>query len=718
MDEGGSKEEKSGAELEKIKKLKLREKWKQFCECEEVVSIDTINAIGRITDDVIAAEDNAPSTDELDEDLENEYEKLNDLLDLSYDSYSLTAIKAELPACIKYGIRSGLTHSNMLKFSPFSRGHQGGAIAIAAFATTAIYKSRCWNESVIDQIIEDGDTFYCESYKDVKTTDRRHLSILDLKRIVCVQKKFNVHITIKDPSYAGKFRSHDPTELHLIKALELFFKRYNSGILTSPVLNLAIWKDSRYFSIFDGQARKENCEPAKNGEDGSAKLFLVKDLIGVYFIILEKSNVKNEPFVIYPISISGILPSSLIDVLDEPEKSLGKPQRRPSGYKIQEKFRAVIQGSYHLTHPVIPEILRGRGHLIIALAAIVYSCLVNTNKWTTALIDLIFNQSNIYLIDLARALDKNLADKEFELRLDDIMGDLILGVYSAKIKLQQNIIPGSGKKKGKLAIDSGIREFFATQRAGILDIKKFYYAIWKQNDTYYFMDPFACDEEGFRIDYSVERKKINGARDAACVTMNSSINQMVETILENTLSKDKDPFFIHGIKVLYVKTGTVHEGPFEKIIYRERDTNRRPLAPLIESSKEIVEKKLDMTPTIRYELDKYYDAETQFPELMKNASQYMLRENEPRTFVTASYNVVNPHRLIVQGTKNCLHPDYKIRHRGRQGLIIALVALTYRKLKDPSEWRNIDLDQIVDIGNKSYEDVINWIKDGKPKLKD
>lgn len=124
MEEGDPRGEKTHAELEKMKKLQLREKLKQLEKCEKIVSAETINAVGRITEDVIAAENNAPSTDELDENLRNEYEQLYDLLDIHHDTYSLTALKAELPSCVKYGLRSGLTHMNMLKFSPLSRGHQ------------------------------------------------------------------------------------------------------------------------------------------------------------------------------------------------------------------------------------------------------------------------------------------------------------------------------------------------------------------------------------------------------------------------------------------------------------------------------------------------------------------------------------------------------------------------------------------------------------------
>lgn len=101
-----------------------RQKLKQLAECDEIVSSETVNAIGRVTDVVRAADDNAPSSDELDEDLEEQYEELNLYLDLPNDTYSLTAIRPQLPTCVRYGVRAGMTHINMPKFSPLSRGHQ------------------------------------------------------------------------------------------------------------------------------------------------------------------------------------------------------------------------------------------------------------------------------------------------------------------------------------------------------------------------------------------------------------------------------------------------------------------------------------------------------------------------------------------------------------------------------------------------------------------
>ncbi|XP_033335489.2 uncharacterized protein LOC117225822 [Megalopta genalis] len=761
---------KSVVELDREKKVEYKTKLTLLAECDEIVSEETVNAVGRVTENVRAADDNAPSSDELDEGLEEQYKDLNFFLDLPDDTYSLTAIRPELPTCVRYGVRAGLTHINMPKFSPLSRGHQGGATAIAAFATTTVYKSRCWNEAVIDQIIEDGDSFYCESYKEISTDDRRLLTILHLGRTLCVQNKLTVNVTIEDAAYAGKFRSSEPTELHLVKALELFFKRYKAGILCSSVLNIALWKDTKYFNIFDGQARKENCEPAADGLSGTAKLFLVRDLIGVLFIILEKSQVGNEPFVLYAIAISGVDHyTKPIAVVDTEKIYAHAVERRPSSYKVQDKYRAVLQGSYHIMHPALPALVRGRTHMIIALASLVYSRLVNGNKWTSGLVDLIFNQSNIYFVDLVRVLDKDLADPEFELKMDDAMGDVILGVYSAKVKIRTNVVPGYGQKRGKVAFDTGFREFFESQACGLLEIKGVYYAIWRHDDTYYYMDPYACDDEGFRSGTA----EIDGSYkpgEAACVTMNSSINQVLETIMENTGSRDRDPFIIHGVRVLYVKTGVTPGGPLEYVIYREKGTNRRPQAPPVAvAAKSLgkIDEVPDMTPTIRPQLLRLKDAVVQVPPLMKEAEMYMMTDEEPRSYVILppeeeepvqelgeeeeeeleagrkdweemeeeeepekvpeeppvqrvirGYRKVGPYRLVLQGSKNCLDDSFEVRSRGKQGLMAALVAIAYRKLKDPKRWRNVDVDQLIDVGDKTYGEVIEWIRKGSPAMAD
>lgn len=115
---------KSVVEIDRERKQIIRGKLKQLAACDAIVSDETVNIVGRVTDVVRAADANAPSSDELDEDLEEQYTDLNYFLDLPNDTYSLTEIRPELPACVRYGVRAGLTHINMPKFSPLSRGHQ------------------------------------------------------------------------------------------------------------------------------------------------------------------------------------------------------------------------------------------------------------------------------------------------------------------------------------------------------------------------------------------------------------------------------------------------------------------------------------------------------------------------------------------------------------------------------------------------------------------
>lgn len=111
-------------ELNGGRKQLFRDKLRQLAECDEIVSTETVNAIGNVMKDMEMAENNVSSSDEFDEDLEEEFQNLNDILDLPHDTYSLTEIKPELPSCVKYVMRSGVAHLNMPRFSPLSRGYQ------------------------------------------------------------------------------------------------------------------------------------------------------------------------------------------------------------------------------------------------------------------------------------------------------------------------------------------------------------------------------------------------------------------------------------------------------------------------------------------------------------------------------------------------------------------------------------------------------------------
>ncbi|CAG5103475.1 Protein of unknown function [Cotesia congregata] len=659
------------------------------------------------------AEVNVSSDDEIDEDLEAEYLRLNRILDLPADSYSFTKLKTNLKLN-KYDTRSGTTHMFMHKFSPFSRGLQGAAIAISAIATTGLLKAHLWNESVIDQILEDGDTYYCASYKHLGVKDRRSLTVCDLKESFVVQHTHQARVLISDAVYTGLFNPETPTDLHIIKAIKLFFDDYPSGILTSARLNVSIWQDSsddnNNYCVFDGQPRSEDLEP---DPEGVAKLMILPNLASVLCLILEKSNLNKDYFVLYPIKIASILRiDNEFDLFsrdneNKNEKSMPREIKRyPSGYDIQGP-RALVRASIHLTHANVPEIIRGHSHLIIALSAIIYSRLINANKWTASVIDLIFNQSQIYFVDLLRALGKKI-DELFSLTVDQILTDVFLGVYKAKLKITENVVPGQAKKgkgKGKLTLETGIREFFGTCDCGVLEIKKIFYAFWKTGEKFYFFDPFGCDGQGFRVDATdaasddpriVER--FNTA--VACVTMHTAIGELVEIIRENTASTEKDPFILHGVKVLYVTAGA--EGFQNEVIYREPKTNRRPEpnVELVPCNGGIRKEIVDDNPKPRAFAERTGDKANQWPELIENAEAFVM----PRVGLDDSggkgFRVVNSKRLILHGSKNCFAGDYQESLRGKQGLLMAIVAMAFSKVKDPSLWTGYDLDNVLDVGNR------------------
>lgn len=104
--------------------MESRNKWlMELAECDKVISNKEIDKLGWTANEVTEANENV-SDDEVDEDLETERHRLNKILGLPADTYSLTRIQTKLQNDAKYGIKSGHTHMNMIKFSPLSRGLQ------------------------------------------------------------------------------------------------------------------------------------------------------------------------------------------------------------------------------------------------------------------------------------------------------------------------------------------------------------------------------------------------------------------------------------------------------------------------------------------------------------------------------------------------------------------------------------------------------------------
>ncbi|KAL7291065.1 hypothetical protein TKK_0015198 [Trichogramma kaykai] len=709
--EGAQKKAKDDPRKSKVDQRKsISEKIERLCKCKKILSLHDMHDFGNL------AKYPPPTPrptiqqpcDECKDEAQATYAKLHKALAIPYDPHTFVTVKTDLSACPKFEIRAGTKHMKSEQYSVLSCGFQGVAIAGAAIATSYHLKPTCWNNEVIDQVLDDGDLWFCESYKDIKTSDRRRVTLRDLRVSLSVQNEHQVTLDVGDPVYTGTFRSENMTIMHVARALLLFFDNYSSAVLTSSVLNVAMWRTGNKYNFFDGQARCTNGEViAKPNEDGdSAKLIIVDSVDALLHFILEKSNVNNESFVIYSVRVGKSMPLDSLPT-EEELREMDKPMIRTDGFIVREKYRAVLQGTYHLEHHFIVEELRTRSHLTFALGALIYTKLVQSRNWTKTLLDLILNQSNIYLIDLARALDKRL-DETFQLTVDELLGDVILGVYTAKIKVEENVVPG--QTKGKVTIDVGIRTFFETYTHGVIELKGIFYAVWRVNHKYYLLDPFACDEDGFRVDPNDEESQEKYKTASACVTMNSSLDQLLEVLMKNNDTKDKDPFVIHGITVLYI---TVGDGSNDEVIYRDPNTKRRP-EPEEEKEPEITECEIvDTDPKPRPQEGLTVEEVIQYPDLMERVDKFITSYEETvssELVKIKDYKIVNPSRIILRGTKNLSDKDFKPENQGQQGIITAITAVAQGRLSCTTKWDPAVIDQIIVSSNDIYGQLVDHIE--------
>ncbi|KAJ8688590.1 hypothetical protein QAD02_024385 [Eretmocerus hayati] len=641
-----------------------------------------------------------------------------------HHSYS-QAFKINLPGSIKYAIRSGTLHMGMDRFCERGRGYQGPGIGIAAIVTSHVEEAPRWDEFTVDQVVKDGDRYCIASAKEKSIEDPSLITVEHMSRRIDIRNRYRGYLDIGEPQYIGQFRSEDSRILHVAKALELFFSTYDAGVMTSKVLNIGIWRSSGYYNIFDGQARLDNCEIPKRPEDkGSAKLIILQNLMAVVFVILEKSNVKNEMFIMYPVSVLRI---SKFCEIDE------KFEELEFGSKSKQLFQSIVRSTYHLHHTLLPVEFHGRGQLPLAMTAIIYSKFVPSANWSSLLVDLIFNQSSVYLTELSRLLEKPL-ESDFELSVKEIPEDVVIGVYRSKIKIAENAVPGETKEK--LSLQDGVREFFSKNSVGIIELDNMFYAMWRDNKKYYLFNPLACDEKGVRVDSSDPESKHKYDEATACVTMSSCPLELLDLLLGDAEEEPVDTYAIHGIDVIYVKSGLMEDGSDEEVLYqkckKDKGRSEKPADKCV--------RKVDSLPRAKKEEELFVDEIGQYPELMDDVENFVgsfdeIQEGDAkaseedeklsrcidfdvndikkcRMFYNSRYKIVNPHRLRLKATKSCASKEFLDRSRGRQGLIAALGAMAQSQMSHIEKWTSSELDRIIESANDAYELLVAWILAG------
>lgn len=102
----------------------FRAQLNRLCDCDRILSESEIPDFEEIAKYYYGDKKIDLSRDHCNDDIEAKITKLNRRLKLPQETYSMTKIETNLPKCLKYGVRSGMTHMNMPKFSSMSRGYQ------------------------------------------------------------------------------------------------------------------------------------------------------------------------------------------------------------------------------------------------------------------------------------------------------------------------------------------------------------------------------------------------------------------------------------------------------------------------------------------------------------------------------------------------------------------------------------------------------------------
>lgn len=172
----------------------IRARLERLCECDRILSESEIADFADISKFDTDEEDVAVNSEDCDEELVTERLKLSHLLDLPEDTHSLTKIETNLPPCLKYGFRSGLTHLNMRKFSPLTRGHQvrkknkesiltyNSALFTEKLSNTFLVSKGFGNRSSSDRHVVSCKTTLLERAGD-RSSDRRRRYLL--QRFIC-----------------------------------------------------------------------------------------------------------------------------------------------------------------------------------------------------------------------------------------------------------------------------------------------------------------------------------------------------------------------------------------------------------------------------------------------------------------------------------------------------------------------------------------------------
>ncbi|XP_031767072.2 uncharacterized protein LOC113519037 isoform X2 [Galleria mellonella] len=457
-------------------------------------------------------------------------------------THSLTVLPCtkERKPEIHYGILTGSFNMYDAKFSGRSKGRQALTISVMAYCLAFHYHPKQWTMKLVDSLVDAGDQWYLQCLEKVHD----HSAVQGICEVLPFGKKQTLilngkrmQVLLGEPDIVGYAMSLDPTVYNLCRGLKAFFKGNRAGILLTRVLKVVIWKDRICYYVFDPAGRDSRAY--SNFTNGCSALINVKDLVSVAEILLARSVLEDQKFVLAPVKVLKMVDEKC-DEDFESDRELTQAEKAMIGYRILNENSAIVNANMHLGDKCFED-AKFRQALTVAIVAITYAKISPPNTWFSKTLDKILRLGNILFAECSHP--KVMID----LTIDNIPNEIIVGPYACEIIIYRERVKGQlfTTKECLLNIKTGLEEFFSREdNSGILQFNNYSLAIWRQKDMFYLFDPYPRTNDGLR---SFKTGK-------ACCLMLLNPETMASAFTKNwDYLPVTTQFHIHAFKVLKLK---------------------------------------------------------------------------------------------------------------------------------------------------------------------
>ncbi|KAJ8724456.1 hypothetical protein PYW08_015930 [Mythimna loreyi] len=457
------------------------------------------------------------------------------------ETHSLTVVRCTKDKKhIHYGILTGTFNMYDAKYGARSRGRQALPISVMAFCLAFHYHPKQWTMKLIDNLMDSGDVWYLQLLDKVHD----HSSVQGICEVLPFGKKQimllngkRMQVLLCEPDIVGYTMSLDPMVYNLCRGLKAFFLENRAGILLSRVLKLVIWKDNVCYYIFDPAGRDSRAY--SNFANGRAALMNVKDVESVAEVLLARSILEDQKFLLAPIKILKMADEKC-DEDFESDKELTQAEKAMMGYRILNAQCAIVNANMHLGDRCFED-AKFRQALPIAIVAMTYAKISPPNTWFAKTLDKILRLGNKLYVDCTDP--KVLID----ITIDNIPNEIMLGPYACEIIIYRERVKGQlfTTKECIFNIKTGLEDFFSHEyNSAILEFNNYTLALWRQKDMFYMFDPYPRTTDGLR---TLEPGK-------ACCMMVLNAETMAKAFKDNwDYLPPTTQFYIHAFKVLKLK---------------------------------------------------------------------------------------------------------------------------------------------------------------------